>query len=316
MKKVLLLALIGSGCWLAARPTDVLTQTGVTLETIRQHAVTNLTENQSFTFSSTATMRKLARRLPKGSQATVVRSLGRVVRSYVETETFQTEYVNWLRAKYPMDETYSDEQIDRLEIRVHQLEVQTYQQQSAEQRKLAELEPATLLKTVRGQLQQQEQELAKLSASDRARRAMEIGKVKRMILATEGKPDEFKKQYLAYQVQLSKQQAARTLADEQQRLAEAKERNRLYRSQKAAFEAQENHQALLRKRLSDFITLCDEVKFDARVTNRGRLQEFAEDRYRRKSADWKFLYRLGREPVMEARAFAQEWLADLQKVSA
>ncbi|RIV23534.1 hypothetical protein DYU11_11125 [Fibrisoma montanum] len=316
MKKVLLLALIGSGCWLAARPTDVLTQTGVTLEAIRQHAVTNLTEDHSFSFTSTVTMRKLARRLPKGSQATVVRSLGRVVRSYVEAETFENEYVTWLRTKYPLDETYSDEQIARLEAHVSQLATQAGQQQSAEQRKLAELDAATLLKTVRGQLQQQEQDLAKLTASDRARKTMEIGKIKRMLVATEGRPDEFKKQYVAFQTQLSRQQIARTLADEQQLLADAKEHNRVYRTQKEAFTARENHQVLLKKRLREFIALCDDVTFDARVSARGRTQEFVEDRYRRKSPDWKFLYRLGREPVQEARAFAQEWLADLQKVSA
>lgn len=43
----------------------------------------------------------------------------------------------------------------------------------------------------------------------------------------------------------------------------------------------------------------------------GRKQEFANPFYQRKPAEWKFLYRLGKEPVAEARLFAKQWLAEL-----
>lgn len=315
MKKALYLILFGAGLWLAARTPDVLTETGVTMDNIREDVLSNLTEDQWFLFNSTGTMRKVAKRIPEGSRAGAVRALGRVVRAYVESQDFRNEYVGWLKQKYQIDETYSNERVAEQEKNVDQMDGMVQQQMGAAQQAFAQLDPAMLQMAIRMQLQQQEKELAGLSASERARQANEIARVKRMLAATEGKPAEFKKQYLAYQTQVMKQNAAQHVAEGNQDLADAKERNAEYRKQKAVVDAHSDFRPALRKRLQHFIALCDDVNFDAKVTTSGYRREFVSETYQRKPQEWKFLYRIGKEPVMEARAFAQEWLTDLQKTA-
>ncbi len=40
---------------------------------------------------------------------------------------------------------------------------------------------------------------------------------------------------------------------------------------------------------------------------------FADPNYEKKSLEWKYCYRAGKQPVETARAFATSWLADLEK---
>lgn len=53
-------------------------------------------------------MRTIAKPIPENAQATTVRALGKLVRSYVESDNFKQEYRQWLKQKYPVDETYND----------------------------------------------------------------------------------------------------------------------------------------------------------------------------------------------------------------
>ena len=92
----------------------------------------------------------------------------------------------------------------------------------------------------------------------------------------------------------------------------AKERNAEYRKQKAVLDAHSDFRPLLKQRLKNFILLCDDVDFNAKLMTSGSKQQFVDPTYQRKPAEWKFLYRLGKESVQEAKAFAQEWLTDLK----
>ncbi len=40
---------------------------------------------------------------------------------------------------------------------------------------------------------------------------------------------------------------------------------------------------------------------------------FADPNYEKKSPEWKYYYRAGKQPVEAARAFATSWLADVEK---
>ena len=77
---------------MAMRPLDALNDTGVTLENVRQGALINLAEDNYFLFNSTSAMRTIAKRIPENAQATTVRALGKLVRSYVESDNFKQEY--------------------------------------------------------------------------------------------------------------------------------------------------------------------------------------------------------------------------------
>lgn len=297
---------------MAMKPLDALNDTGVTLENVRQGTLNNLAEEKHFLFNSTSAMRKIAKRIPENAQATTVRALGKLVRSYVESDNFNREYRQWLKQKYPVDETYSDAVVAQREQETGGMDAAVNQQMALIQQTYAQLDPAMLQMGIKAQLPQQEAQLATLEGEERAAKARELAELKKMLSATEGKPTEFKKQFIAYHSRLLKQGSGQNISQQQKELAYAKERNAEYKKQKAVLDAHSDFRPQLRMRLKNFIALCDDVDFNAKLMPSGRKQEFMNPEYQRKPAEWKFLYRLGKEPVMEAKAFAQEWLADLK----
>jgi hypothetical protein len=168
----------------------------------------------------------------------------------------------------------------------------------------AQLDPAMLQMAIRSQLSEEERKLASLTGDERAERARYITDLKKMLSLPAA---DFKKQYLAY----IKQQARGNMAKPANDSEADREGIARYRQQKAEFDAHADFKPALKKRLQDFIELSNSVDFEARLVPMGSKQEFANPLYQRKPAEWKFLYRLGKEPVSEARSFAQQWLADL-----
>ncbi|NBB17967.1 hypothetical protein GVN20_01245 [Runella sp. CRIBMP] len=297
---------------MAMKPLDALTDTGVTLQNVRQGVLENLAEENYFLFNSTSAMRKIAKGIPENAQATTVRALGKWVRSYVESDNFKQEYRQWLKQKYPVDETYSDAVVAQREQAVGGMDSAISQQMALIQQTYAQLDPAMLQMSIKAQLSQQEAQLTTLEGEERAAKARELAELKKILAATEGKPTEFKKQFIAYHSKLLKQGSDQNKSQQQKDLANAQERNIEYKKQNAILDAHSDFRPLLRQRLKNFIVLCDDVDFNAKLIPSGRKQDFINSLYQRKPAEWKFLYRLGKTPVMEARAFAQEWLTDLK----
>ena len=69
-------------------------------------------------------------------------------------------------------------------------------------------------------------------------------------------------------------------------------------------------QALIKKRLEDFLRISATVDFDAELDG-GRA--FKNPEYEKKSNNWKMCYRAGREVIAAARQEAQKWLDDLKE---
>lgn len=72
--------------------------------------------------------------------------------------------------------------------------------------------------------------------------------------------------------------------------------------------------ALIAKRLHEFLDLSKDIAFDAKLAPaaNGKMK-FADAQYEAKSAEWKLCYRAGKEPVEAARAFATDWLRQIEK---
>jgi hypothetical protein len=68
----------------------------------------------------------------------------------------------------------------------------------------------------------------------------------------------------------------------------------------------------LRRRLREFLDLTENVDYDARTTGERRTGSFVDPEYEAKHNAWKMCYRAGREAGEAARAFAEEWLAELE----
>ncbi|MBC7893750.1 MAG: hypothetical protein H7Y12_16140 [Sphingobacteriaceae bacterium] len=312
MKALKLFLLFALGGLLAAQSSDILADLGVTRADLRRDVLPNLTEPQWFFFHSTKPMRKLARQLPEGSRATAVRALGKVVRAYCASDEFRQDYLGWLKTQYPYDDKYTDERLAEQEQNLKTLPNAANQAVLMAQQSFASLDPAMLYAGMKMQVPQRERELANLSGDERAEQARELADLKKMLAATEGKPAEFKKQFLAYQTRRMQQAAAGNVAEQGQNLDEARQRNAEYRRQKAFFDAHSDFRPLLRQRLTAFVALCNDVDFKASLMPSGARREFVDPVYQRKPAEWKFLYRLGPEATLAARTFAQEWLTGLE----
>ncbi|GAB4025776.1 hypothetical protein [Spirosoma gilvum] len=304
-KHIILLTLFSASFWLvAARVSDVMSELSIETGKLRQDVLLNLKEPQWFFFNATSSMRQMARRIPESSRATTVRALGKVVRAYVESSNFKDAWLQDLRTYYPYDESYTDESLARKKQDNEANRSAMKSQLGTLDQAFAGMDPAMIQMAIRSQLAQEEQGLGSLSGSERTSKAQHIAELKKVLNLA---PAECKKQYLA----LLKRQAGANI-DQQTATPEVdKDRLAQQRRQKAEFDAHADFRPQLKKRLQDFIILTETVDFEARLIPMGRKQEFANPVYQRKPAEWKFLYRLGKTPVMEARAFAQQWLAEL-----
>ena len=301
---MLALPIVGCGL-LAARPGDVMSDLTIDLPKLRQDVLLNLNEPKWFFFNPTASIRQMAKRLPESSRAATVAALGKSVRLFVESSVFKQAWLQDVKSRYPYNDSFSDEKLAQQEQDNQLAKAAMGNQLSAMDQAFAQMDPAMLQMAVRAQLSQEEKALASQAGSDQTKQARYVATLKKMLSLA---PLEFKKQYVAY---IQKQTLGEMNASLQGEGVD-KEQLAQYRRQKAEFDAHADFKPLLQKRLQDFITLSETVDFEARLIPMGYKQEFANPVYQRKPAEWKFLYRMGQEPVAEARAFAQKWLADLK----
>jgi predicted transcriptional regulator len=70
---------------------------------------------------------------------------------------------------------------------------------------------------------------------------------------------------------------------------------------------------LIAARLHDFLNETGDLAFDAKLVDEGGgRRRFADEQFESKSDRWKLCYRAGKEPVDAARAFAKDWLRQLE----
>lgn len=69
---------------------------------------------------------------------------------------------------------------------------------------------------------------------------------------------------------------------------------------------------LVKKRLTEFLELTRDIDFDAKLVRSGSKMVFANPQLEAKSNEWKRCFRCGKETVMAARKYAQQWLASLK----
>jgi hypothetical protein len=70
---------------------------------------------------------------------------------------------------------------------------------------------------------------------------------------------------------------------------------------------------LIKKRIRDFLAISADIDFSAKLVARGSQMRFANEDYEGKPDEWKICFRAGQEATAAARAFAQSWLAELEK---
>lgn len=100
---------------------------------------------------------------------------------------------------------------------------------------------------------------------------------------------------------------------------QVKNQQEQYRKQSARWEEQypADVRGLMAKRLRQFLAVSADVNFAAATIpcrdSYSKHACFADPTYEKKPAEWKLCYRVGKEPVEVARAFAAAWLAEIEK---
>jgi hypothetical protein len=72
-----------------------------------------------------------------------------------------------------------------------------------------------------------------------------------------------------------------------------------------------NLKSMLRQRLDAFLALAPTVDFAAQTRPSSGRTVFTDPKCEAKSAEWKMLYRAGKEPVLAALEFARQWRREL-----
>jgi hypothetical protein len=73
-----------------------------------------------------------------------------------------------------------------------------------------------------------------------------------------------------------------------------------------------DHRALVAMRLRHFLEATKDVAYDAQLVDKDKKKVFANEVFEGKPTEWKLAFRAGKPATDAARAFAQNWLADLQ----
>lgn len=74
----------------------------------------------------------------------------------------------------------------------------------------------------------------------------------------------------------------------------------------------EDPRALVAMRLRHFLDVTADVNFAAQLVEKGKSKVFADAALEAKPAEWKMCFRAGKPAMDAARAFARQWLNDLQ----
>ncbi|OZI09369.1 hypothetical protein BWI93_04225 [Siphonobacter sp. BAB-5385] len=312
----LTLLLATAGFWIAARTADILADLRLKTENIQEISMDAVTSDGLSVPYVPYEGKQWAKALSAPAKVEAVKALGRIVRAYTETEDFRKRYDQYMQEKYDV----STDQTQRLQSD------QNARQQMSEQTEalggsydemvrqstqaMAQMEPSMLRMVLKTQIEGLVEGLNGAEGETKTKGAAELTQLKKLQAITN--PAEFKKQYLAYYTQWMNQQIkegnARMVEDEE----EAKEKAADYQKRLAEYKAHANPKLALKERLRECITLIESVDFNARLIKKGSRLEFENPDYRSKSSTWKTVFRMGQEPAMAVRDFAQVWLKELK----
>ncbi|GAB3903353.1 hypothetical protein GCM10028803_31650 [Larkinella knui] len=314
MKKnffVVAFIVVAGGWWIAARPGDIVTDLGLTNEQVQETAFTNVTSDQ-LTAPYSPKVRQLAKNIPNGSRVAAVQALGGVVRSCVSSTAFKNRYQDWLKSKYGISDEQTREAARTKNTSVDDLQTAYHQQAAQVQNAYSQMPPATLAMMIQSQIQMLQQAVSEAEGDEKTAKTKELTELKRLQALSKTKPDEFKKQYVANFDKMLHQEMAKNADRLEDDLAKSKHKADDYQKRLADYKAASNLNTVLKQRLNEFIALTGSVDFDAQLMKRGSKMEFVNPEYRTKSSNWKLLFRMGKEPVLAARSFAQNWVNELE----
>jgi hypothetical protein len=279
---------------------DVLTDVGTTLQEVKQITLEQIAKKNFDLPRYTAQIRDACKKLPPGVREVTMMNLGKVVKDYVQSGSFQSEYMAYVekqvagrRSAPPMDDAkWAEEKKKRTDQMIKGMSsseaVKTYAQILDPQLETAE----SMLK-----LLEESPDLKLGKSKEELQKEVKETKMLKELYAKD--VEAFKIKFAEYMVdkqlamQMSQQQAKQ--AETQQKINDLKD-----------------YKSIITNQLKQFLDLSATVDFNAQTMQKGNKVVFVNATYESKSGAWKLCFRSGKEAVTGARKFAQQWLNEMK----
>ena len=301
MKKKLLLLLTGISFLVAFKLiNDVLSDVGTTLQDVKQITLEQIAKKDFDLPRYTSRVRDACRKLQPGVREVTMMNLGKVVKDFVQSASFQSEYMAFVekqatgrRGPAPMgDARWVEEKKKRTDQMIKAMSTPEATKIYAET-----LDPQ--LDAAQGMLKMLEQSPDSKLGKSKEELQKDVADIKALKELYKKDAETFKVKFAEFTVdkQLAMQmnRSKSMEADKQQRINELKD-----------------YKSIIAKQLKQFLDLSATVDFSAQTAMKGDKLVFVNPAYEAKSPEWKLCFRIGKEAVTGARKFAQQWLNELQ----
>jgi hypothetical protein len=253
-------------------------------------------------------VRKRLQAMNGPERAKVVTQLAQAAKAFVSTPAFAKAYDGWIAtSRHAVDhgiKAQSDQEKAAAMSRPGAINDMVTQAAADVAKNFAKMPPETLKQIAPS-------DLKRLTANPRTPEQQKIAaKANAIAPLLQSNPTEFAKQYGILKsmemggpdtlegIEAAGAGAARAQAD-----SKMQEEQRAYDEHKLKVE--------LKRRLQNFVTLARTVDFAAQTQAKGGRQVFVNPAHENKPANWKMLFRLGKEPTLAAVAAADAWLKEL-----
>jgi|GEM_PF-1540077 len=279
---------------------DVLSDVGTTLQEVKQITLEQIAKKDFDLPRYTAQVRDACKKLDPGVREVTMMNLGKVVKDYVQSAAFQSEYMAYVvkhatgrRGAAPMDDAkWSEERKKKTDQMIKAMSTPETIKIYAET-----LDPQ--LEAAQGMLKLMEESPDVKMGKSKEELQKEITEVKALKELYKNDVEAFKVKFAEFTVdkQLAMQmnRSKTSEAERQQRINELKD-----------------YKSIIGKQLKQFLDLSSTVDFSAQTAQKGNKIVFVNPVYETKSAEWKLCFRCGKEAVTGMRKFAQQWLNELK----
>ena len=279
---------------------DVLSDVGTTLHEVKQITLEQIAKKDFALPRYTAQVRDACKKLQPGVREVTMMNLGKIVKDYVQSNSFQAEYMAYVekqatsrRGPATMDDAkWAEEKKKKTDQMIKAMSTPETIKIYAET-----LDPQ--LEAAQGRLKLLENSPDLNVGKSKEELQKEVAEIKALKELYGKDVETFKVKYAEYMVdkQLAMQmnRSKASDAEKQQRIDELKD-----------------YKGIIAKQLKQFLDLSATVDFTAQTVQKGNKHVFINPAYEAKSPAWKLCFRCGKEAVTGARKFAQQWLDELK----
>ncbi|HEV8079928.1 MAG TPA: hypothetical protein VGP43_04395 [Chitinophagaceae bacterium] len=268
---------------------DVLSDVGTTIAEVKEQTV-RMVYTGYFSPYSNDQIKIACKKLPVLVREATMMSLGKIIKDYVESPQFKTDYYAYVDQAYPNpainlnDERWIELRKQKTENYVQSMSNPEYVNINEEQGMLdyAAKYPDWIPDgKTKGDFEQ------------------DLKDAKLLKELFEKDKEAFKKKY----VEIKVRNEMKLEIDEERPKIAAKEKER---------DELKNYTPIIKKELQQFLNRSSNIDFNATLTKKNGVMMFVNPAYEAKPNDWKFYYRCGKEAVTGARKFAENWLINLK----